>query len=490
MSPLAAGSTSEPVSGLLGSGGRQPGGLASREPAPGWAAVGSGVDDDAWLWTALGITAEVTEDVTGAGLRGLVGLALRRNPRRAHLLVSRVLGKHLPVPPPAALGAGAALAARARAGSAVAWASQATGDAVFVLGYCETATALGHAVADGMPGADYLHTTRRAVVGMRSELELAEAHSHAVHHWLLPADRRLLTDPRPLLLVDDELSTGNTAIGTIRALHALAPRPAYTVAALLDARPDRSRADFDRLADELGVPVDVVSLLSATVQVPPDVAERARAIRERFAAADAQDSAVGARPEPVSWVRPPWPVELPDGGRHGWTPAHGRLLDEVIGAAAGVAAARLAAPGGRTLVLGTEELMYTPMRLAAALAEATGGEVRYQSTTRSPVHPLDVPGYAIRDALEFPAPDDPSRASQVYNVGPARSAEPGPTTGRHDAPAAARYDDIVVVVDDGVDAAAPGRSDGSAPGGLVEALRRHAPVTVVTLPSFVPEATR
>ena len=446
--------------------------------------------DDGWLWEALGLTATVTKDVTGAGLRGLVGLALRRNPRRAHLLVSRVLGKHLPVRPLDALGAGAALAAEACARSAACQAAARGAGAPLVLGYCETATALGHAVADGIPGADYLHTTRRAVAGMPSEVELAEAHSHAVHHWLLPADRRLLTDPRPLLLVDDELSTGNTALGTIRVLHALAPRPAYTVAALLDARPAPARVAFDRLADELGVPVDVVSLVSATLQLPPDVADRARAIRERFAGPGpaalgpaTTDGAGRGAGGPVGWVRPDWPAELPDGGRHGWTPAHGRLLDEVAGAAAATTADRLNAPGGRTLVLGTEELMYTPMRLAAALAVATGGAVRYQSTTRSPVHALDVSGYAIRSALEFPAPDDPSRVSQVYNVA-AGISENGPG-----APTPV-YDDIVVVVDDGTDAAAGAPLDGPATAGLVEALGRHAPVTVVTLPSFVPGGAR
>ncbi|MDT3445870.1 phosphoribosyltransferase family protein [Pseudofrankia sp. BMG5.37] len=472
---------------------------------------------------ALGLAAEVTEDVTGAGLGGIVGLALRRNPRRAHLLVSRVLGKHLPVRPEVALGAAAALAARARDVSAVGRA----GGAPFVLGYCETATALGHAVADGFADADYLHTTRRAVAGMRSELELAETHSHAVHHWLLPADPRLLTDPRPLLLVDDELSTGNTALGTIRALHALAPRPAYTVATLLDARPAASRARFDEVAAELGVPVDVVSLVSATVAVPPDVADRARALRERHGAAAggaarANDGVGGAPdgsamtglgpPRSVTWLRPPWPAELPDGGRHGWAPRHRGLLDETVGNVAAAIADRLVEPGGRTLVLGTEELMYTPMRLAAALGRATGGDVRYQSTTRSPVHPLDVPGYAIRCALEFPAPDDPGRVSQVYNVAPGR------------------YDDIVVVVDDGTDATAPAAGDGPPPeaagrlahgrprraskaawpeaagrlahgqprrastaawpAGLVEVLRHCAPVTVVTLPSFVPAGAR
>ena len=45
--------------------------------------------------------------------------------------------------------------------------------------------------------------------------------------------------------------------------------------------------------------------------------------------------------------------------------------------------------------------------------------VRTQSTTRSPVVPIDRDGYAVRCALRFAAPDDPGRDSFVYNVSPA-----------------------------------------------------------------------
>ena len=61
-------------------------------------------------------------------------------------------------------------------------------------------------------------------------------------------------------------------------------------------------------------------------------------------------------------------------------------------------------PGGRTLVLGTEEFMYTPLRIAEAVAGLSDGEVVYHSTTRSPVHVVDVDGYAVRSRLSFPAP--------------------------------------------------------------------------------------
>jgi hypothetical protein len=45
-------------------------------------------------------------------VKALVGLALRRNPKRAHLLVSRVLAKHVPTEPGIATSAGQLLPAR------------------------------------------------------------------------------------------------------------------------------------------------------------------------------------------------------------------------------------------------------------------------------------------------------------------------------------------------------------------------------------------
>ncbi|WP_425444801.1 phosphoribosyltransferase domain-containing protein, partial [Streptomyces milbemycinicus] len=54
-----------------------------------------------WVADRLGVGLE-----GGDELRELLGLALRRNPKRAHLLVSNVLGKHVPQRPSAVHGAG------------------------------------------------------------------------------------------------------------------------------------------------------------------------------------------------------------------------------------------------------------------------------------------------------------------------------------------------------------------------------------------------
>ncbi|KIX76645.1 hypothetical protein SF23_16130, partial [Streptomyces sp. MBRL 10] len=104
-----------------------------------------------------------------------------------------------------------------------------------------------------------------------------EAHSHATSHLLLPEDAGLLAGDGPLVLVDDEFSTGNTVLNTIRDLHARHPRSHYVVVALVDMR---SPADRDRLTDfaaELGARVDLIALASGTVSLPDGVLDKGRA---------------------------------------------------------------------------------------------------------------------------------------------------------------------------------------------------------------------
>ncbi|MSX05908.1 MAG: hypothetical protein F2801_06825, partial [Actinobacteria bacterium] len=85
--------------------------------------------------------------------RQLVRPGLRRNPRRAHLLVSTVLGKHIPVDPDVVIGAGDELAGLVAAAVG--------GSDVDVLGFAETATGLGHTVATALDARCYVHSTRR-----------------------------------------------------------------------------------------------------------------------------------------------------------------------------------------------------------------------------------------------------------------------------------------------------------------------------------------
>ncbi|MFE9463497.1 phosphoribosyltransferase [Streptomyces virginiae] len=404
-------------------------------------------------------------------LTELLGLALRRNPKRAHLLVSQVLGKHVPQSPRTVYAAGYGLGTRVRAllgedGAA----------AAVVLGYAETATGLGHCVADGLAAAPYLHSTRRPVPGVATAGGFEEAHSHATSHLLLPENPELLAGDGPLVLVDDEFSTGNTVLNTIRDLHSRHPRSHYVVVALVDMR---SAADRDRLtafAAELGARVDLIALASGTVSLPDGVLAKGQALVEEYETATAAPVTAPAPapaaqvPSPVVRVDLDWPHRLPDGGRHGFTPAHRQRLEAALPDLAAQLTAALGTEPGRVLVLGNEELMYAPLRLAKALEEAGAArEVRFSTTTRSPVLAVDDPGYAIRTRLVFPAHDTPADGPgdrYAYNV-----ARPSGGAG---------FDTVVAVVD----------SAGDTPElytGLLAALAPHTGrIVLAVLPSYTP----
>lgn len=412
--------------------------------------------DGQWVTDHVGITLD--SELDGA-IRGYVGLALRRNPKRAHLLVSHFLGKHIPVDPRAVYGVGLKL------GQVVAEAL--AGESALVLGYAETATGLGHAVAD-MLDAPFLHSTRRSVPGVRPVGGFEEEHSHASGHLLLPEDPELLAGGRPLVLVDDELSTGRTAANTIRALHAAHPRELYVVASLVDVRGEDRNALMEALADELSIGIVVAAGCPGTISLPPDVLARA----ERAIATHAGSAVPAREPNAVLTVlEDVWPVGVRDGGRHGF--GHDDRRQSAI-AARGVAARLAEQPlGERVLVLGCEELMHAPLLTAVTLAgwAADSQSVQFSSTTRSPVLAIDEPGYAIRTALTFPAHDDSADGPGprfAYNVAPAAGAEP--------------FTDIVLMLDDVADTAELHADDGLI-GQLAGVCER---VYVVVLPSYRP----
>ncbi|WP_411098150.1 phosphoribosyltransferase [Streptomyces sp. x-45] len=453
--------------------------MTDRAHAEGHAEERAGAWSGSWVAERLGV--ELTGD---EALTGLLGLALRRNPKRAHLLVSNVLGKHVPQSPSVVYGHGVALGRRVRDLLGADAAARAV-----VLGYAETATGLGHSVADGLGPAPYLHSTRRPVTGVARAGGFEESHSHATSHLLLPEDPALLAGDGPLVLVDDEFSTGNTVLNTVRALHERYPRTRYVVVALVDMRSPADAGRLDDLAREIGARVDLVTTASGTVRLPPGVLEKGQELvarHETAATAPGTDPTEQPATDPtvvptgrasatatsgtVRRVELHWPHDVPDGGRHGFTRAHRARLEAALPAMAARIAQALPAGARRVLVLGFEELMYAPLRLAHALEQTVGGDiaVRYSTTTRSPVLAVDDPGYAIRTRLVFPAHDDPADGPgerYAYNV------------------AGAGFDAVVAVVDSAADTPAL-----HAPDGLPASLAAHVPhVLLAVVPSYVPQ---
>ncbi|WP_415971667.1 phosphoribosyltransferase [Rhodococcus sp. 077-4] len=330
----------------------------------------------------------------------LVRPGLRRNPRRAHLLVSTVLGKHIPVDPEVVIAAGNELAAVAHAAV--------DGSDVDVLGFAETATGLGHTVATALGAHCYLHSTRRTVPGMTVHAEFQEGHSHATDHLLMPTSGDLLAGDLPLILVDDEISTGATALDALRQIHASAGRAHYVIASLVDMRTAQHLAAAEAVATELGVRIDNVSLAQGSVDLAPGLVETVLELP------DPTFNPTAAQSGSVRRLDASWPATLPDGGRHGFLGSDAAGFDTAIEAVAATVDASLT-EAESVVVIGHEELMYLPLRLAAAL-QKKGHRALFQTTTRSPAYVLDIPDYPLRRGFEFAAPEDDSGLRYLYNA--------------------------------------------------------------------------
>lgn len=397
-----------------------------------------------------------------AGYRGwridqLVVPGLRRNPKRAHLWVSTVLGKHIPVPPAAIFAAADDL------GDLVSTALQSheISDSL-VFGFAETATGLGHAVAHRIGAGQYLQSTRRAQVGVPVVARFEEGHSHATDHLIVPTDPDTLRTDLPVVLVDDEISTGATALDAIRSMQKIHSRALYVVASLVDMRTDDDVTRCRLRADELDTVVEFISLARGRTVIPDGLPADVVDL-------PAPSSASSTWPGRVARLDVDWPIDVPDGGRHGFARADWPRFDQAVFTMAESIAQRLD-PARPVVVIGHEELMYLPQRLARTLTALVEAPVVSQTTTRSPAHVIDQPGYPLRRGYHFLAPEPDSAPDRfLYNA-------------THEHPGA----QIVMVLDSPADTDAL-----MARGGLVEALTAPGDdVLIVVFPGTDFDAVR
>ncbi|WP_368886937.1 phosphoribosyltransferase domain-containing protein, partial [Morganella morganii] len=213
-------------------------------------------------------TLEVRSDASPETLNALFGIAERRNPKRAFLFVSKVLGRHIPVEPEIMRGVYRRLSEQF---------PQDLPQPLLVIGMAETAVGLGAGVYSEIrrqyPESLYLSSTRHPADG---ELlcEFKENHSHATDHLLyFPADPQLKTrlqQAKTLVLADDEATTGNTFTNLLTALHESGQLPdlqQVVTVTLTDWREDPATVQH-------GLPLRHVSLISGSWrwEADPDAA--------------------------------------------------------------------------------------------------------------------------------------------------------------------------------------------------------------------------
>jgi hypothetical protein len=374
----------------------------------------------------LKIEIEVTHNPFALPLQALFAMAARQNPKRSFLFVSRILGKHLPVDPSVSLLGGALLAylynnlvnppdkeLELAITGAILNQQKAAGvyDALqqqpFVLakptlfiGFAETATALGHSMFNCFAKDAYFIQTTRDILDCKPEIRFAEEHSHAVVHYCYGMDRGSFAGDKTIVLVDDELTTGKTALNIIREIQASFPKKEYVVASLLDWRSVEDKQRFQQLEAELDIKIRTISLLSGKITVTGKLKEEETPLISTNKENQNADS---------NWKQYDFPY-LGNTGRFGLSCEDKEATENYIIQVAEYL--RQGRKGKRILCLGNGEFMYYPMRIASHM----GPGVFFQSTTRSPIKPSHNEGYIIQSRLVYPSPDDPAVSNYLYNV--------------------------------------------------------------------------
>ena len=281
----------------------------------------------------------------------LLDFAARANPKRAFLFLSKVLGKHYPSIP-----------------------------------------------SEMVSGSNplYLQSTRYRVPGAEW-LGFDESHSHAPRLFLhLPqrdVDRATLAAATQVVLVDDELSTGNTFVNLVAALRRVMPALSRVhIATIADFTGDRRWL----LSERMGIPCSIGGLLRGAWCFE----HRDDAGPETLLTNSAAQCSAGHE------------VQLEDAG-------YGRLGRTTCVSLPKGLVERLAGEPveGATLVLGTGEFMHAAFALGRAL-EARGVDVRVQSTTRSPI----LLWGAVGHILAVPDPYGEAVQNYLYNVRPGQYA--------------------------------------------------------------------
>lgn len=159
----------------------------------------------------------------------------RNNPKRGFLFVSKILGKHLPVQ---------LSDMRESYINLVSKLPSMEGDTL-VIGMAETATMLGYGVWREINknkdiNSFFLQTTRYKTCENAKPFE--ESHSHAPSQWIQGLDSEKLKHVKNVVLVDDEISTGNTFHNLAKVVRENIPSVnTFHWVCLTDFRPEKYR---------------------------------------------------------------------------------------------------------------------------------------------------------------------------------------------------------------------------------------------------------
>ena len=312
------------------------------------------------------------------------------NNKRSYLLVNPLQGKHLPTSPTIALDMMKTL------GDKVA---SKYPDTKLVIGFAETATAIGAMVAASLAeDCIYIHTTRENFSNAYHFIDFLEEHSHAPEQRLYSDKLNdWLQNTSTVVFVDDELSTGKTLRNIISQLKSEYPvlNDKKLVAASII---NRLSSENEKIFHSTGIDCEyLVKLSEQDFDVSGIAVTAAQALTSTGNTIDITFRNLDMQLNPRLGVSiGEYIRELNNLSNEAC-----KLLDNIDVIS--------------ILVLGTEECML-PAIITGKTLEDKGCNVVTHSTTRSPIGISNQNDYPITEGYQLRSFYDVNRNTYIYNL--------------------------------------------------------------------------
>ena len=348
----------------------------------------------------------------------LVRIAKRENnTRRKYLVVNRLQGKHIPVSPKEALQMFRSLAELIKEAY--------PSERLLMVGFAETATAIGAAVAIECQAA-YMQTTREDIPG-GEYLFFSESHSHATEQKLVKTDLdKIIGKTDRIVFIEDEVTTGNTILNIVRLIQKTYAQPvSFAVASILNGMNEEALENYKNLK------IPVHYLVKTAHDTYTEIAEQYQADGTCHICTKPQEKEVEQQKEVQQQIEmqqtkeAQQPIEVQE--ISGWINARRlhtadtykqaceQLWQEIQQKYGYTKYTKETETGRRILVLGTEEFMYPALYVGAKLEEA-GYTVRMHATTRSPIAVSKEEKYPLHTRYELASLYDKNRTTFVYDL--------------------------------------------------------------------------
>ena len=327
--------------------------------------------------------------------KNLVKVAKRdNNSLRQYLLVNPLQGKHIPAKPSDCFD----LFSRLKN----ILAGKLEGEKLLLIGFAETATAIGAYLSVSCENVSYyIHTTRECVSDADEYLYFSEVHSHAAEQKIVADNlRQYIMQTDRIVFVEDEVTTGNTISNLISVLNErfceLGNLKFGVISILNSMNEERLKIFHENDIEVLYLlklgKIDFDYVLSKFEF------EESLNVQPKASKFFGNETILNGKLDPRIGVVP---ME--------YLRACRELAEDCINCIGNTS-------GKKVLVLGTEEFMFPPMFLAGEIEKRYNSEVYFHATTRSPILPSVSEGYPLKSRCFLESVYEEGRNTFLYNI--------------------------------------------------------------------------